>query len=82
MTKPDYMNWDEYNDLEAMKEKVIERKLRFFDYAKYLNTMTAEDRQNSGYSKFTNAEAIQKCLKDAINEIEKMIRLHEKKYPD
>lgn len=80
MPKPDYMSEQEYQDLETMKDEVIETKVRAFDYMVSLSRMTPEHLKQTGHSSI--GSALEWTVKRYNTDVEKLHKAYIKKYPD
>lgn len=80
MPKPDYMSEQQYNDMEAMKDKVIQRKVDSMDYAISALRYTEQDLKSSGHKSVEGMirYIVENCNRDCL----KLINDHVRKYPD
>jgi hypothetical protein len=72
---------EERADLEILRGRINQTKIDTFEYLKsFARDITPELVRASGYQSVE--DAFVKIMKRRMDEIEKMIRAHEKKYPD
>jgi hypothetical protein len=76
------MNEQEQKDLELLRVSIADAKMMCFEYLKYLNTATREHLDMSGYRGKSNAEAMQEHFQHRLKEIDKLTKVHLRKYPD
>ena len=74
------MNADEAHDLNEMRKKVQEEKIKCFDYLIYLSRLKEDELKQSGFK--STEQAIMTGLKDHNNRIIQIVKEHTKKYPD
>ncbi len=67
---------------QELGEEIRRDKILAFGYLKQIARATRSQLDAAGFSKMSNAEAIELALKDACDEIEKKIRKWEKQNPD
>ena len=80
MDKPDYMSEAEFKDLEEMKDKVEELKIKQVDYMLSMLRYSETDFKHSGYKSLEHA--VVSLLKTTEKEVNKIIESYIRKYPD
>lgn len=75
------INPEEKKDLDELKSKINEVKIRTIDYQIALSQMNEGNLIMSGY-RYGHAAAYEVQVKKANSEIEKLTRAFLKKYPD
>jgi hypothetical protein len=76
------MEEQEKKDLEELKKKQIDIKIKTFDYLKVISHFNDTDLKHSGYSGKTIAQAMESVMTRAIKELDKLVSEYIKKYPD
>lgn len=64
-----------------LRVAILNKKVEHYEFMKYMIEATDEDLKHMGHTKGLG-EALISTMRQNIKEIEKMIRTHEKKFPD
>lgn len=76
------MTDEEQKDLEKLREELQRVRVSTYDYACSFLRYTLDDLKHSGYGGKTVGEAIVMVLQRSQTDIQKLVKAHERKYPD